>query len=392
MCLLVTQTSQSPALTQVWLEDFYSSNSDGVGVMRVVDGELLIEKILPKNAQEFVDFYLNHIDGHDCAFHLRMKTHGNIDMENCHPYEVFNKSEHGVDMWLMHNGVLSTGNQADVTKSDTWHYIRDYLRPMLANNIDFAFTDAFADIIGEHIGASNKFVIMDSRGRMQVVNHTSGVYWGGRWLSNTYAWSSPLNVSKTYVDDLGKAYEEIETEPKPKWTSQAGNYKSWSSGYSGYSKWSRYGDDEYDDYEYDYATGSYKTEPKKLDTQPAYVPPVGNVFDDEGDVDYVDADDDTPRSEIYGVSEAEMEDVMEDLLMEIEDMFELRYISRAAAWEFIEKFGIDSFMEVAYMALDDMIDSAWFERVLHDHILARQSFPWLGAEQEENKTAIGFID
>ena len=103
MCLLVVQPATAPSLTQAWLEDFYSSNSDGVGIMRAVDGELIIEKILPVNAQEFVDFYRNHIDGHDCAFHLRMKTHGNIDMENCHPYEVFNKAEHGLDVWLMHN-------------------------------------------------------------------------------------------------------------------------------------------------------------------------------------------------------------------------------------------------------------------------------------------------
>ena len=144
MCLLVVQPASAPSLTQEWLEDFYSSNADGVGIMRSVDGELLIEKILPKNAQEFVDFYTNHIDGYDCAFHLRMKTHGNIDMENCHPYEVFNSAEHGLDVWLMHNGILGTGNAGDVTKSDTWHYIRDYLRPMLANNLDFAFTDAFA--------------------------------------------------------------------------------------------------------------------------------------------------------------------------------------------------------------------------------------------------------
>jgi hypothetical protein len=33
MCLLVTQTNNSPALSDDWLNDFYSYNSDGVGVM-----------------------------------------------------------------------------------------------------------------------------------------------------------------------------------------------------------------------------------------------------------------------------------------------------------------------------------------------------------------------
>jgi hypothetical protein len=375
MCLLIVQSATAPTLTQEWLEDFYATNSDGVGIMRSVDGELLIEKILPANAQEFVEFYNNHIDGYDCAFHLRMKTHGNIDMENCHPYEVFNKSEHGLDVWLMHNGVLSTGNAGDLTKSDTWHYIRDYLRPMLANNIDFAFTDAFAEIVGDHIGGSNKFVLMDSTGRIQTVNQSSGVYWGGRWLSNTYAWSSPTKVSKDFIDDYDTALDEIESTPyKPVYPKS--NYKSWSSTYmTGY--------DSYDDEDYwrGYSKASTATATRPQYDRPVYVPPVGGFEDEDGD--FIDGEytvmgeDGVPRTEVYGVSEKEMDDVMEDLLMEIEAQFEIKHISRTAAYEFVEEFGIDNFMEISYMALDEMIDSSWFERVVTDFVTARQSFPWL---------------
>jgi len=389
MCLLLTQPASAPSLTQEWLEDFYLSNSDGVGVMRVVDGELLIEKILPKNAQEFVDFYLNHIDGHDCAFHLRMKTHGNIDLENCHPYEVFNQSEHGRSMWLMHNGVLSTGNQADVTKSDTWHYIRDYLRPMLANNLDFAFTEAFAEIIGDHIGASNKFVIMDSLGNVQIVNQGSGVFWGGRWLSNTYAWSSPTNVPKDFKDDLGLALQQIEAAPyKASWKSGGSSYKSSASRWNGYG--AGYGsgyddyDDEWTDYEYDYSKKQYVKKvttvsklpaPQNQYDRPVYVPPVGSPFEyEDEDADY---EQDSLRSPEFGVSPEEIDDVMEDLVFEIEQQFEIKYISRTAAYEFIEEFGIDNFMEISYMALDEMIDEGWYVRILTDFATAREAFPWL---------------
>jgi len=384
MCLLVVQPATAPSLTQAWLEDFYASNSDGVGIMRSVEGELLIEKILPKNAQEFVDFYRNHIDGHDCAFHLRMKTHGNIDMENCHPYEVFNKAEHGVDVWLMHNGILSTGNAGDTTKSDTWHYIRDYLRPMLANNIDFIFTDAFADIIGDHIGGSNKFVLMDSNGRTQTVNQDAGVFWGGRWLSNTYAWSSPLNASKTFKDDHDLAIDEIEAAPyKPSYKSANSSYKKWSTGYmTGYEA---YDDEDYWE-KYDSKTGTWGKQAQQYD-RPVYVPPVGGLGDD--DSDFVDAEysvvgeDGVARTEVYGVSAQEADDVMEDLLLEIEAQFEIQHISRVSAYEFVEKFGIDNFMEVSYMALDDMIDSGWYERIITDFALAREAFPWLERTKPE---------
>jgi len=388
MCLLIVQPATAPTLTQAWLEDFYTSNSDGVGIMRSVDGELLIEKILPKTAQEFVEFYYNHIDGYDCAFHLRMKTHGNIDMENCHPYEVFNKAEHGVDVWLMHNGILSTGNAADTTKSDTWHYIRDYLRPMLANNIDFIFTDSFADIIGGHIGGSNKFVLMDSTGRTQTVNQDAGVFWGGRWLSNTYAWSSPLNASKTYKDDYDLALDEIESTPyKPTYTKSS--YKKWSTGYmTGYET---YDDEDYWE-RYDSKSNAWKaTQQSQKYDRPVYVPPVGGLGDDDSDFiegEYtVLGEDGVARTEVYGVSEQEADDVMEDLLMEIEGQFEIQHISRVSAYEFVEEFGIDNFMEVSYMALDEMIDSGWYERVITDFATAREAFPWL-ERTKPVKTAI----
>lgn len=194
MCLLVIQSEKAPLLPFAWLENFYQSNQDGVGVMYADGGNLIVKKILPKNTQEFAQFYESEIAGRFCAFHLRMKTHGDINLANCHPYEILNQQEHGIDLWLMHNGILATGNSLDKTKSDTWHYIANYLKPMLGKNPDFAFTNAFKKLIENHIGQSNKFVLMDNNGRHQVINEHQGVNWGGLWLSNTYAWTAPMDA------------------------------------------------------------------------------------------------------------------------------------------------------------------------------------------------------
>ena len=215
MCLLITQKSNSPALSDEWLEDFYSYNADGVGVMYAQAGSLIVEKILPKNADDFVHFYRNHIQGKDCAFHLRMRTHGDTDLTNCHPYEVLNQQEHGRDLWLMHNGILSTGNASDTSKSDTWHYIRDYLRPMLSGSPDFAFTPEFRSLIGSHIGSGNKFVLMDNLGNMSVVNQEAGVYWAGLWLSNEYAWSSSPTASDKPIKSIKTAKKQAQEQPAP---------------------------------------------------------------------------------------------------------------------------------------------------------------------------------
>jgi hypothetical protein len=330
MCLLVTQSAISPKLSHEWLKDFYSYNADGIGVMRSRENQLIVEKILPKDADDFINFYEKHIYGYDCAFHLRMKTHGHIDLINCHPYEVLNKADHGIDLWLMHNGILHTDNKADISKSDTWHYIKDYLYPMLYKNPDFAFTDAFNDIISDHIGTSNKFVLMDNLGRSTIINQDQGVYWGGLWLSNTYAWSASATATSTPENDL-KIWESqvLENPDKPKL-----NYKSYSYNYS---------------YGYPYQT--YYSE---------------NSIDNQND--YIDR----------------------ELDITINEFFELGYdkagsLSYTQAKRFIARFGLLSFQDIAVMVLDNQIDENTFIRSISDFAYAKSIFEWLSNEESKIK-------
>jgi len=328
MCLLITQSQHSPKLSNEWLTDFYESNSDGVGVMTIENSQLVINKILPKSAHEFIDFYRSNIQGRDCAYHLRMRTHGATDLENCHPYEVLNKAAHGIDLWLMHNGILSTGNQKDISKSDTWHYIRDYLRPMLANNPDYAFTQGFADIIGEHIGASNKFVLMDNSGRVAVVNRSSGVYWGGLWLSNTYAWSASKSVSKTPIKGLKKQAKQVKEKPAARVQ---------------YAKYPKYWGNK---------------------TAIGYMDGYGYDNDDDESGDYWD--------------------YFDDIEIMLSDMAENGYskaasVSLNTCMDFVNQFGLDAFNEVSYMVLDGNIGEDWYIKVMTDEIAAREAFPFLGS-------------
>lgn len=331
MCLLVTQLSNSPALSEVWLKDFYASNSDGVGVMYVEGQSLVIEKCLPKSADDFVNFYYSHIAGKDCAFHLRMRTHGATDLENCHPYEVLNAKDHGLDLWLMHNGILHTDNQNDVTKSDTWHYIRDYLRPMLANNPEFFTTPEFQDLIESHIGSSNKFVLMDNQNRLVTINESAGVYWGGLWLSNTYAWTASPTATKAYNASPELALEQVNETPTPKPT-----YKTTS--YTTAPRWqNNYGFD----YESHWENQSYGITPKDPD---------------------------------------------EDIYMALDDLIETGLYKAGAlsiyqARSFTRTFGLDSFLDIVAMAMESEIDEDWFIRIMSDFKLARESFPFLIDEE-----------
>lgn len=187
MCLLVTQP-EGTVFDDHFLQGVYRHNSDGIGVMLSENNSVVVRRYLPKTEKDFIKFFKANIEGRKCSWHARMRTHGDIDLDNCHPYVVLTE-EDGYPLYLAHNGVLHTGNKADLTKSDTWHYIQNYLRPMLLKNPEFFMHPSFADIVGEHIG-NNRFSLMDAYGNLVVVNQNQGVRYNGAWLSNTYAWDT----------------------------------------------------------------------------------------------------------------------------------------------------------------------------------------------------------
>lgn len=201
MCLLITHPKAASAdpVHDEWLRDWYKSNRDGFGFMYADGGVLKVDKSLG-TVENFIEAWRKHeAMGVDFACHLRMRTHGDTDLENCHPYQILGP-ETGNEMWLMHNGILQYGNRADTTKSDTWHFIKDWLRPLLdpaqGGNPKLAFKEPFIRMLESLIGSSNKFVIMDCDGDVATVNYGAGVTWAGMWLSNRYAWSCSDTGSK----------------------------------------------------------------------------------------------------------------------------------------------------------------------------------------------------
>lgn len=190
MCLLIVGKSnvvRSQLLhTAGLIEDIFQSNADGLGVMYAkAGGACKIVKRLPASAahaRRVVEALPN--DDRMVAMHWRMRTHGDIDLANCHPYQINEAS------WLMHNGVLRTGNAADTTKSDTWHFAKDYLADAPP---DVLHNPNVADMIADYIG-NNRFAILSADGRMSVVNRDQGIEHDDVWYSNTYAWSPELLI------------------------------------------------------------------------------------------------------------------------------------------------------------------------------------------------------
>ena len=114
MCLIITGKSSKVRSTLLdthgLLNDIFTSNPDGIGFMYGTAKGLKVTKTLPKNigdATAFIQRIPN--DDREIAIHFRWTTHGKTDMLNCHPYDVVPGF-----IAMMHNGVLHTGNAADV--------------------------------------------------------------------------------------------------------------------------------------------------------------------------------------------------------------------------------------------------------------------------------------
>lgn len=207
MCLLIHQPSTT-VFSDAFLADVYQANSDGLGIMYAHGGVLVVRKSLPASSADFIRFYREHAEGRECVVHARMKTHGDIDLDNCHPYAVSDR------VALAHNGILSTGNSWDRSKSDTWHFVRNVVGPALEAREDLLRDPSWLSFVGDLIGSNNKFGLMSADGVVAIVNRASGVEYEGAWLSNTYAWSAHRFMSR------GRGVfhtDAFEYEAMPRW-------------------------------------------------------------------------------------------------------------------------------------------------------------------------------
>lgn len=187
MCLIIHKPA-SAVISRQLADDVFTRNKDGFGLVYHNPENMTVNAVKVLGNRDQIWEVLQAHMHHELIIHWRMQTHGDVDLTNCHPYELM--PDGPVPSYMMHNGVLSTGNAADKTKSDTWHYIRDYLRPLLAQNPELIHNPAFHALVGSHIGGSNKFAIMDARGEVSIINRKSGVDFKGMWFSNTYAWNA----------------------------------------------------------------------------------------------------------------------------------------------------------------------------------------------------------
>jgi hypothetical protein len=142
---------------------------------------------------DFDSFYAAYKPHEDkpMAVHFRIKTHGNLDQENTHPFQV------GRNLAFIHNGVIQAVDRPDKTKSDTYWFNQKILVPVYKRDSRFIFKDHFKELIKEYIGWS-KLVFLNNKGHYTIINEDKGNWDEGVWYSNS-SYKQPRQSSKKIV-------------------------------------------------------------------------------------------------------------------------------------------------------------------------------------------------
>ena len=158
-------------------ETAYRQNDDGWGFAAARGGKLIVKK----GVSSFNNFKKKFYEFRHCPaiVHFRIRTSGNIDNKNCHPFMI------SPDLAVIHNGILNLKCNVDQTMSDTWHFVRQVLRPMHESCPAFPWNLGISFLGEQFLGSGNKLVFLSARGEHTIWNSDLGHYAKDRhWYSN----------------------------------------------------------------------------------------------------------------------------------------------------------------------------------------------------------------
>ena len=206
MCLII---DRQPGILfpEDKLEAAAINNSDGFGAALIDRGKIEIIKVYNGKDNDPDDVLRLFADNKDVQIlcHLRMKTHGTISQDNCHPFTILGDdlSKYG-QFYLMHNGVLSAFAGSDPTKVDSDNFGQQIVRPMIERALyDLEYDEVLDDpllhrVVNYICGTGNVITLFDDKGKVVHFNMQRGIKGEGWCVSNSYSFTKPT-VRATYT-------------------------------------------------------------------------------------------------------------------------------------------------------------------------------------------------
>lgn len=189
MCVIVRQYAGKELIPTKNLQECRRSNPHGMGIMFPAAGGDKVEIFKGVDSDENFKILMGHYRGarkrgEPVVMHFRVKTHGEVNKENCHPFRVDRR------LALAHNGTLTSilgdlkGDERAKEVSDSRWFTENILGD-LRNPYEDMDRWGVRRMIGEMVGTS-RVCIMRSDGKMWTWNSHAGVErkeWNA-WFSN----------------------------------------------------------------------------------------------------------------------------------------------------------------------------------------------------------------
>lgn len=190
MCLIAFKESSDGVFTNKNFRNMIRRNRHGLGIMWREDGRVKTEKTIGSEKDKF-KLWSKHRDKDSYAMHARLTTHGLTNLANCHPYELLNiDNGDPIDLYMMHNGVISNAPETDKDMSDTWHFVEYILKPIAKANLEILWDNEQFQLWLQTKITGSKLLFMrsdDVEHPVLILNHSAGTEKDGFWLSNTHS-------------------------------------------------------------------------------------------------------------------------------------------------------------------------------------------------------------
>lgn len=219
MCI-IARVPRNSKLTRAQLSAMWDNNPHGGGIAYIDGEEVKVFKSLKKS--EFINAYFNiakDFGNRDMLVHTRIKTHGDICIDNVHPFQV------NENTFMAHNGTIdeATPPVKFSEKSDTNWFVEHFMSHFDVTGLDDPhFIDMLGNFIGggpmdKHLWYGNKLVFLTADKRTKkdsyVVNaHLGETPQGGIWFSNG---SYEPKTKKTWTNKKSKSKSPQTTIHQP---------------------------------------------------------------------------------------------------------------------------------------------------------------------------------
>ena len=148
MCLIIHKPPQARVPEEL-LASAAEFNPHGFGLMTFgADGRITLRRRSRTRLPELKRLCREY-ETAECVIHLRYRTRGTIELENTQPMRITN------EICMVHNGTVALEPHSP-NRSDTWHLINDYLRPILRNRPETLYERSFENLIRTWAGAHNR--------------------------------------------------------------------------------------------------------------------------------------------------------------------------------------------------------------------------------------------